>query len=74
MPLVVLTAGRRPPFPPDWPTDVIWRLWQEELVPELVALSPRGAHMVAADAGHIVPFDRPDAVVNAVGRVVGAAR
>jgi pimeloyl-ACP methyl ester carboxylesterase len=74
VPLVVLTAGRPPPFPPDWPTEAIWRVWQEELVPDLVRLSARGEHQVAQDAGHMVPFDRPDAVVDAVRRVVEMAR
>jgi pimeloyl-ACP methyl ester carboxylesterase len=74
VPLVILTAGKKPPFPPDWPTDAIWRVWQEELVPQLVGLSPRGVHLVAEEAGHMIPHEQPAAVVDAIRRVIDAAR
>jgi len=43
-----------------------WRLRQRELA----ALSPRGALVELADSAHYIPFDRPDAVADAVLNVL----
>lgn len=69
IPLVVLTAGRfQPSGVPDRGED--WnRLWVKELQPELARLSTRGRQVVA-DSGHQIPFEAPDAVVQAVGDVL----
>lgn len=47
-----------------------WRLRQRDLA----ALSPRGALVELADSAHYIPFDRPDAVADAVLSVLAAAR
>jgi pimeloyl-ACP methyl ester carboxylesterase len=45
-----------------------WRLRQRELA----ALSPRGEMVELADSAHYIPFDRPDAVADAVLSVLPA--
>lgn len=45
-----------------------WRLRQRELT----ALSPRGELVELADSAHYIPFDRPDAVADAVLSVIDA--
>jgi pimeloyl-ACP methyl ester carboxylesterase len=40
----------------------------------IAALSVRGEHVIAEGSGHWVQFDRPDVVVEAIKRVVRAAR
>ena len=47
-----------------------WRLRQRELA----ALSPRGELVELADSAHYVPFDRPDAVADAVLSIVSPLR
>ena len=69
LPLVVLTAGRfQPRGVPDRGDD--WnRLWVKELQPQLARLSTRGRQVVA-DSGHLIPFEAPGAVVQAVSEVL----
>jgi pimeloyl-ACP methyl ester carboxylesterase len=45
-----------------------WRLRQRELA----ALSPHGEMVELADSAHYIPFDRPDAVADAVLSVLPA--
>ena len=40
-----------------------WRLWQE--------LQPDAAFLEIANAGHMVPMERPDQVVDAVNKFLG---
>lgn len=61
-PLMVLTEGRR--------QDETWQAMQEDLS----RLSSNSAWQVVADAGHFIQHDRPDAVVEAVRRVLGELR
>ena len=62
VPLVVVTAGRG--------TDHAWRTLQQDQV----RLSQRGCQMIAAESGHVVPIDQPEAVVNAIRAIVAAVR
>lgn len=68
VPLVVITRGQRV-----WPHDPLgdareaqWRSLQEELV----QLSPRGRHVIAADSGHMVHLDEPELVAEVIREVV----
>jgi pimeloyl-ACP methyl ester carboxylesterase len=76
LPLVVLTAGRWEPMDGIPPADdaAFRDLWARELQPELARLSSRGRQVVVADSAHLIPWQRPRAVVDAVREVVEASR
>ncbi|MBV9081679.1 MAG: alpha/beta hydrolase [Acidobacteriaceae bacterium] len=76
-PLIVLTAGN--PLDPDPiltrdQQEKLTNLWIHVLQAEEAHLSGRGKQIVVADSGHMVPFDRPDAVVSAIHEVWSAAK
>ena len=76
-PLIVLTAGRII-FGPnrlltDEDRDRI-RAVLRELQAEEVRLSTHGKQIVLPDSGHVIQFERPDAVISAVHEVWSAAR
>jgi pimeloyl-ACP methyl ester carboxylesterase len=69
LPLELLVATR--PEPGDDAAYV--RVWNEELQPALAKLSTR-SHLTRLDCGHMIPYDRPDAVIAATRSVVETAR
>ena len=74
VPLIVLTAGK--PYEPDpllTPMDLEKQrnIWVNELQVELTHLSTRGKQIVVADSSHMIPFERPDAVVAAIREIWG---
>jgi pimeloyl-ACP methyl ester carboxylesterase len=71
-PLIVLTAGR--PYEPDpllsqEASDRLKEMWIHGLQAEEARLSTRGKQMVVPDSGHMIPYERPDAVVAAIREV-----
>lgn len=79
-PLIVLTAGK-----PDSTTalamgvpqkdiDEQRRVWVDEFQVNHAELSTRGKRIIVMDSGHMIPFERPDAVVAAIREVWEAAR
>lgn len=75
LPLIVLTAGNFRPHggPADEAMQKEWnRIWVHELQPQLARLSTRGRQVIA-DSGHLIPFEAPEAVVNAVLEVMQTA-
>jgi pimeloyl-ACP methyl ester carboxylesterase len=78
LPLLVLTGGRKKPSDDPSPEAAEERerrrLWVEELQVALAKLSTRGRQIVVPETGHMIPFERPEAVVAAVQEVVAAAR
>jgi hypothetical protein len=70
VPLVVL-ARDLPDFPPTRPTAETERVWRE-LQEALAASVPQGRLAVAGGSGHLIPFQRPDAVVVVIRQVIGA--
>ena len=66
-PLAVLTAGVEVGAPEQV---AAWRTGHDGLA----ALSTRGDNTIVADAGHYIQIDRPQAVINAVRRVVAVVR
>jgi pimeloyl-ACP methyl ester carboxylesterase len=72
---VVFTAGRDDP-PGLSPADAaaLRKLWVDELQPELARLSTRGRRTLVDGSGHLVPLEKPQAVVDAVQKVVVASR
>jgi len=72
-PLVVLTAGRY--FAPDDPLMAkeaanFHDVWVHQLQASLARLSTRGRQIVVENAGHVIEYDAPDRVVDAVRDVV----
>jgi pimeloyl-ACP methyl ester carboxylesterase len=73
MPLIVLTRGERSGnLTPDQ-AETEWTLWHR-LHGEVARLSTIGSHRVVEGANHYIQLDRPDAVIDAVGELVAAAR
>jgi pimeloyl-ACP methyl ester carboxylesterase len=76
-PLIVLTGGKidQGMFPSS-PADEIAqkRLWVEQIQPQLARLSTQGKQVVLPDSGHMIPDERPDAVVSAIREVWAAAK
>ncbi len=75
-PLVVITQGRVPQWPPDFPAEVAARLLQarQDMHRGLVQLSSQSTHVVADKSGHVIPHDQPDLVIAAIRRVVEVVR
>jgi pimeloyl-ACP methyl ester carboxylesterase len=70
LPLAVLTAAR--PMPdPEWTK--IAPLWLE-MQRELASRSTRSSHIVLDNAGHFIQRDAPEAVVDAIRKVLAQAR
>jgi pimeloyl-ACP methyl ester carboxylesterase len=77
-PLIVLTAGKtvQPLFLPKGESqndlDDFHTAWVADLQPREVHLSTRGKQIMVNDSDHMIPFERPDAIVNAVREVCAA--
>jgi pimeloyl-ACP methyl ester carboxylesterase len=72
VPLVVLSAGLDKPAPPGYPTAEMNQIWRD-LQADLATLCPNSEHIVI-DTDHDIALERPASVVDAVRRVVDAAR
>jgi pimeloyl-ACP methyl ester carboxylesterase len=79
-PLVVLTAGKEPDLK-DLPKgvskqemDEFSKVWRDDLQVQLARLSTRGKQIVVPDSTHMIPIERPDAVVSAVREVCDAVK
>ncbi len=79
-PLVVLTAGKGVP-PGNLPQGLskkdfedLHALWVNELQVKEAHLSTRGKRIMVPDSDHMIPFERPDAVVSAIREVSTAAQ
>src|SRR5262249_32001732 len=77
-PLVVLTAGK-PADATDLPKGVsademkaFQKMWMEDLQVREARLSTRGKQIVVPDSTHMIPLERPDAVIAAVREVCAA--
>ena len=68
MPLVVIRRGRTAQ-PPN-ATDESWRA-EQELLP---ALSTNSVLVVATNSGHVIPYDEPAVIADAVRRVMDACK
>jgi pimeloyl-ACP methyl ester carboxylesterase len=75
-PLIVLTAGK--PYDPDpllTKEDMEKQnsMWINVLQVEEVHLSTRGKQIVVPDSDHMIPFERPDAIISAIHEVWSGA-
>lgn len=76
-PLIVLTAGGKPELPPGVPEADIEKfavVWINQLQKSLAGLSDHGRQIVVQGATHMMPYEKPDAVVDAVRQVVRDVR
>jgi len=78
-PLVVLTAGKDLD-PKDMPgissedLQEFHKVWVNDLQVREARLSTRGKQVVVPDSAHMIPWERPDAVVNAIRAVCDAVK
>jgi pimeloyl-ACP methyl ester carboxylesterase len=70
-PLIVLTGGKIDEGLYSSRADQVAqkRLWVEDIQPQLARLSSRGKQVIVEDSGHMIPYERPDAVVAAIHEV-----
>ncbi len=77
-PLLVLTAGKLVPasqLPPGFPKkdfDDFHEIWVNDLQMKEAHLSTRGKRILVPDSDHMIPFERPDAIVGAIREVSDA--
>ena len=76
-PLIVLTSPKQ--FDYDDPAQtkeasVFFEIWVHQLQPQLAHLSTRGRQVVVPDASFGIPYEEPEAVVQAVREVVTEVR
>jgi pimeloyl-ACP methyl ester carboxylesterase len=72
-PLIVLTRGRLPSSS-DREILAYESVWQHELQPKLLRLSTNSRQVIVQKSGHGIPDDAPDAVVEAIKRVLEQVR
>ena len=78
-PLIVLTAGKSvdekslPKGIPVKEMDDFRAIWMNELQVREARLSTAGKQVIVPDSDHMIPFERPDAVVAAIREVCAAA-
>jgi len=71
-PLIVLTAGKVEEAPPGFPQkdlDDFQNAVINDLHVRLAHLSTRGRQVIVRDSDHMIPFERPDAVVSSIHEV-----
>jgi pimeloyl-ACP methyl ester carboxylesterase len=75
-PVIVLTAGADGEIPgvPRQDADDFFAAWVGELQPRLAHLSTRGRQIVLLKSHHLIPFEQPGAIVDAVREVVAETR
>jgi pimeloyl-ACP methyl ester carboxylesterase len=75
-PLIVLTAGKGvlgvPVQDKDWAE--LQNIWINQLQVQLAELSTRGKRIMVPDSDHMIPLERPDAVIAAVRQVSAAVQ
>jgi pimeloyl-ACP methyl ester carboxylesterase len=72
-PLIVLTAGAadaETPGVPKQDADQFFDTWVGQLQPRLVDLSTNGSQLVLLNSHHLIPFEQPQAIVDAVKQVI----
>jgi len=75
-PLIVLTGAKSQlgNSPPGKTEEEQQRIWEEVLQAELARLSTRGKQIIVPESGHMMPYERPEAVISAVNEVWSNAR
>ena len=52
----------------------LYKLWRSELQPELVRLSARGSQTIVEGATHMIPTEKPQAVIEAVREMLNGIK
>ena len=75
IPLIVLSRGQRDPWS-GFPADLKVKVENigSELQQDLVGLSSNALHIVAEHSGHMIHFDQPNLVIDAIHKVVETIR
>lgn len=75
LPVIVLTAAdtQKNPDLPQAEQDALAKVWWD-LHDGVAKLSTRGENRLVADTGHMIPSQRPQAIIDAVVEVIGKAR
>ncbi len=76
-PLIVLTAGAGAAATPGVSTreaDAFLDAWVGQLQPRLVDLSTHGSQLVLLNSDHLIPFEQPQAISDAVKQVIEGVR
>jgi pimeloyl-ACP methyl ester carboxylesterase len=70
-PLIVLTAGQVDEGIYGNPADAaaVQKEWVDVLQKDLVRLSSRGRQIIVPDSGHMIPMERPEAIVSAIREI-----
>jgi pimeloyl-ACP methyl ester carboxylesterase len=74
MPIIVLTHAPHP-WPKDWTQalqDQHTLLW-EDMHNEVAAMSTHGVNEIVPRSGHLIQFDRPEIVIDAINQVISIA-
>jgi pimeloyl-ACP methyl ester carboxylesterase len=68
LPLIVLTAGKSSDgiYGSETVRTAERRVWVEDIQAELAKLSSRGKQIIVTDSDHMIPTERPEAVVSAI--------
>jgi len=66
--LVVIAAGT----PDESGSDVGWELW-EDVQQDYADLVPGSRHVVVEDSDHLIPTNRPDAIVDEIAELLDNA-
>ena len=66
LPIIVLTAGKDGTGMPE-----LYKKWREEFQPELVRLSSKSKQHIVEGATHLIPTEKPQAVIDAVREMLG---
>jgi pimeloyl-ACP methyl ester carboxylesterase len=77
VPMIVLTAEKHGAEPPPKVTEEDFAKWNAllyEVQADLASRCSDSIHLKVADSTHVIQLDRPDAVVDAIRRVVTAVR
>jgi pimeloyl-ACP methyl ester carboxylesterase len=77
VPLFVLTAEKHGDQPPPGVSQEDFEKWNKllyEMQADLAKRCPDSVHTIVTDSTHTIQLDRPDAVIDAIRRVVMAAR
>lgn len=69
LPIIVLTAGKDGTHMTE-----MYKLWRNEWQPELVRLSARGSQTIVEDSTHLIPMEKPQAVVQAVREMLAGIK
>jgi hypothetical protein len=73
LPLTILAAGKPPRAADPTAAMTFQRAWIN-LLGELAKTSTRGRHIVVPESGHMIPYDAPEAIIDATIEIIDEVR